>query len=302
MSDGLTELAWGGIELRVPCGWEPARVGRDRLVLATGDRPVMEIKWRAGERPTAVERTLRRLAREVRREGGGWMQRQPLPPEWQDALPARDGVAYAWHAAGRRAIGACLRCRECGTVCLVQFYGLEWSDARAAAVLGSLADHRPAGDTRWRLFDIDARLPRGFRLVDSAFRPGRFELLFRQARLTLTLYRWAPAAALLGGGSLMEFARSAVPEAVRHFTPATVVGYEGAVSADPRPGGIARLAGRLGWGRRQAVRVWHVPGVNRIMGARLEGPGRDLEPMLEGICDRYGVDEGRHAGAASARP
>jgi hypothetical protein len=179
---------------------------------------------------------------------------------------------------------------------------LEWGDARTAAVLGSLTDHRPAEDTRWRIFDLDARLPRGFRLVDSAFRPGRFELRFRHARTALTLYRWAPAAALLEGGTVADFARNAVPEATRPFTPAAVAGYEGAVSADPRPAGIARLAARLGWGRRQAVRVWHMPGVNRILGVRLQGPDPDLESIIEGICDRYGMDEGRAAGDTSARP
>lgn len=301
MRDGLTELAWGGIELRVPCEWEPARVGRDRLVLAAGDRPVLEIKWRAGEGPSAVDRTLRRLARELRRQGGTLCTR-PLPPDWENALPARDGSAYAWQAGDRGAVGACVRCRECGTVCLVQFYGLEWGDARVAAVFGSLTDHRPAGDTRWRLFDIDARLPRGFRLVDSVFRPGRFELRFRQARTALTLYRWAPAAVLLEGGTVAGFAGRAVPEAVRPFSPAALAGYEGAESADPRPAGISRLAARLGLGRRQAVRVWHVPAANRILGVRLQGPDRDLASMIEGICDGYGVDEGRTAGAASARP
>ena len=191
----------------------------------------MEIKWGAGG-----GRPLRRLARGVRREGGVYRE-TPLPPEWQLALPGREGSAFAWEAGGRRAVGACVRCRECGTVSLVQFF--ERGDAeggrRALRVLSSLADHRRGHRTRWRLFDISADLPRDFRLAASRFQPGRFELCFSRTRRALTLWRWAPAAALLQGRTLSEFAGTAAGAAGLRFEPATVNGFAG-VAATPGPG------------------------------------------------------------------
>ena len=296
-------MAWGGIELRVPRDWAPHRVGCDHLVLAAGEVPTMEIKWRGAEGPSAVGRALRRLARRLQREDGVFRE-QPLPIEWRRALPGRDGSAFDWEAGGRRAAGACVRCRECGTVSLVQFFRAGMADEWPVRVLESLTDHRPDGRIRWRLFDIGVDLPHAARLTRSCFQPGRFELRFRQARLAFTLYRWAPAAALLQGISLADFARRAVGEAGLRFEAATVAGVHAAVATDPRPSGIAgRVAARLGLDRVRSVRVWHVPAANRILGVRLQGPAAGVDPILNTICGAYGVDaEETDPGAADARP
>jgi hypothetical protein len=291
-------VAWGGIEMAVPSAWEPRRVTPDHLVFESGGAPAMEIKWGAGG-----GRPLKRLARGVRREGGAYRE-TPLPPEWQLALPGREGSAFAWEAGGRRAVGACVRCRECGTVSLVQFF--ERGDAeggrRALRVLSSLADHRRGHRTRWRLFDISADLPRDFRLAASRFQPGRFELCFSRTRRALTLWRWAPAAALLQGRTLSEFAGTAAGAAGLRFEPATVNGFAG-VAATRAPAGImGRLAARIGLSRPCAVRVWHLPACNRILAVQLQGPAQGLDAELDAICRDYGVDEPITVCAAADRP
>lgn len=298
-------LAWGGIELCVPQGWEPGRIGRDHLLLESGAGPAMEIKWAArGRGLPPGGPPLRRLARNVRRQGGAFRE-LPLPTAWQRALPGYEGAAFEWDAGGQRAGGACVRCRECGGVSLVQFFerGAAGWDERAARVLSSLADHRRDGCTRWRVFDISAVLPCVYRLVDSRFRAGCFELRFRQARRALTLWRWAPAGALLQGKTLSEFAASAVGDPGLRFEPARVSGCAGAAAADPLPGGVRGwIADRFGLARRRAARVWHVAGGNRVLGVRMQGPARGLDRELEEICAAYGVDETTSASFAGVRP
>lgn len=281
------DLAWGGIAFSVPAGWEPRRVAFDHLLLESGGAPAMEIKWGSGG-----GHPLRRLARRVRREGGVFRER-PLPADWQAALPGREGPAFEWEAAGRRAIGACVRCRECGTVSLVQFFGGEAGfeqGPRTARVLASLSDHRRDGRVRWQLFDISAELPAGFRLAASRFHPGRFVLSFRRGRAALTLWRFAPAGALLQGTTIDDLARTALGAAGLDFAPATVNGFAGAAATERPAGAAARLVARLGLFRQRAVRVWLVPAANRILAAELQGPPRGLGTELDAICRDYGVD------------
>jgi hypothetical protein len=296
-------LAWGGIELAVPRDWEPGRVGRDHLVFESDAGPTMEIKWAPGGGRLAGGRPVARLARAVRRQGGT-LREHPLTTAWQRALAGREGSAFEWDAGGRRAAGVCVRCRECGTVSLIQFFG-RWPgwEEQAACVLSSLLDHRSGERTRWRLFDISAELSNAFRLVESRFRPGRFELRFRQARLALTLWRWAPAGALLQGKTLPEFAGTALGAAGLQFEPAAVNEFAGAAAADPLPAGIVgRLATWLGRARPRAARVWHVPGCNRILGVQLQGPAREVDSEMERICRCYGVDDPTQARTDAGRP
>jgi len=291
------EVAWGGIELCVPVEWEPRRVAEDHLLFESDCGPAMEIKWGAGG-----GRPLSRLARGVRREGGVYRE-TALPSEWQLALPGREGSAFAWEAGGRRAVGACVRCCTCGTASLIQFF--ERGDAeggrRALRVLSSLADHRPGRRTRWRLFDISADLPRDFRLAASRFQPGRFELCFSRTHRALTLWRWAPAAALLQGRTLSEFAGTAAGGSGLRFEPATVNGFAGVAATRAPVGLMGRLAARFGFSRSRVVRVWHVPACNRILAVQLQGPARGIDAELEAICRDYGVDEPITVCAAAAR-
>jgi hypothetical protein len=285
--------------MAVPGGWEPRRVTGDHLLFESDAGPAMEIKWGAGG-----SRPLSGLARGVRREGGLFRER-PLPTEWQRALPGREGSAFEWEAGGQHAVGACLRCRECGTVSLVQFFdrgaAAGW-ERQALRVLSSLSDHRRDGKIRWRLFDISADLPGAFRIATSRFQPGRFELCFRRARRALTLWRWAPAGALLQGTTLSGFAGAAVGAAGLRFEPETVNGFDGVVATEGPTGITGRLAARVGLGRPRVVRVWHVPACNRILAVQLQGPARGLDSELDAICRDYGVDETITASAAAVRP
>lgn len=282
-----TDIAWGGIAMSVPRDWEPRRVAADHLLLEAGGAPAMEIKWGSGG-----GRPLRRLARRVRREGGVFRER-PLPADWRQALPGREGPAFEWEAAGTHAVGACVRCCECGTVSLVQFFDRGAGEElvrRQVRVLASLVDHRHDGRTRWRLFDITAELPGEYRLAASRFQPGRFELRFRKGRSTLALWRFAPAAALLQGTTIGDFARRVLDAGNLKFEPATVNGRAG-VTAMEDPAGLGRLAARIGFFRQRAVRAWLVSAGNRILAAELRGPARGLASELDAICRDYGVDE-----------
>ena len=291
VSDGsdFRQVAWGGVEFAVPREWEPRQVDARRLVLGRGTDPALELKWGAG--PTGPP--VKRLARAIHQRSGAFRD-YPLPPEWQRALRGREGRAFEWTAGGASAGGACVRCCRCGRVCLIQFFDRDapgWSE-RAVRVLASLADHRDDGRTRWRLFDVAVDLPQAFQTGGSRFHAGRFELRFQAPRRRLTLWRWAPAGALLQGQDLVRFAAATLGGAGLRFESAVVEGSAAAVAAPSVRGGIgARFAERVGWARRRAVRVWHLVAANRILGVDLLGPSREFMSEFEEICGRYGVDE-----------
>lgn len=286
---GWKTIAWNGLSFEVPGEWDPARIGPRHLLLASEPGPAMEIKWATVKGRFSGRRLLRELSRRVGRKGAAFRETE-LPAPWRPFLTGFEAAGFQWDAGGERAVGALLYCPACRTASMVQFLGPADADlvGRAAArVLASLRDHRSDGNVAWAVYDVAALLPRHFVLGRHRFEAGRFALEFKGRGRRLTLYRWAPAAVLLQGRSLAEFAETAAGGARTAWRPLADAGHPAVEGRDPGAGGPWRTG--LGLSRFRRLRLWHLADRNRILGARLEGRRPIDDAEMSAVSDNYGV-------------
>ena len=289
-------IAWDGIRIVVPAVWQMHTLDRGYLKMVADDGPVFELKWRVNQKRFKIDRFLARFIKRHQRMVAGTMHPEPVPYPWQTIVSGRALRVFKWAEGDHRALGLVIHCPVCHTATLMQLSGLpsERLEAIAASVLASFQDHAKGATTSpwqaWRIFDIHARLPKTYTLTHHRFLSGRFELTFHSGRQQLRLYRWGPAAVLLGGGDLRQFA-------LAHIDPLTQGGRWSPMPgspawqwrARPRAGLVAWLANPLPSGYRyQTGRIWHLPAQNRILAVVMDGRRPIDEKLLEKICDQYG--------------
>ena len=282
-------IAWNGVRFEVPGDWEPARVGRRHLLLEAAPGPVMEVKWGAVKGRFSGQRQLRALGGRAGRQGAAYRE-TALSEKWRAAVKRFDAQGFQWDAGVDRASGVLLYCPACRTASLIQF--LERPAAAmiardAARVLASFRDHRSDDRIAWALYDMAALLPRRFVIERQRFEAGRFVVEFRGPGRRLTLYRWAPADALLQNRSLADFGGTVAGETSLTFRALAGAGHPAVEGCDPPPAGPAgRLRMRLGLAWFCRLRLWHVAARNRIAGVRLEGrrpiDGLEMQTVSEG--------------------
>jgi hypothetical protein len=294
-------IAWSGVRFAVPDDWDPARIGRRHLLLASELGPVMEIKWAAVKGRFSGRRQLREVARHVGRSGGVF-QETAVSEKWRKAAAGFDAQGFQWDSGCERAQGILLYCPTCRTASMIQF--LERSGASvipppAARVLTSFRDHRRDGRVAWALYDMAACLPDHFVLARYQFEAGRFVLEFNGRGRRLSLYRWAPAEALLQNRNLADFAQAVAGGQSLFFRPAATRGHS---AVDGGDGPRGRWQARLGLASFRRLRLWHVAGRNRIFGVRLEGRRPIEDQEMQAVSDGYGMAEERPAGIAAEPP
>lgn len=299
-------IAWNGARFAVPGDWDPARVGRRHLLLESAPGPVMEVKWAAVPGRFSAGRHLRKLARQVGRNGGVFRE-TALPALWRPCVAGFDATGFQWDAGAERAAGVLLYCPTCRTASMIQFLERPGADiiiATAARVLASFRDHRSDGRIAWALYDVAANLPDRFVLDRCRFEAGRFVLEFKGPGRRLTLYRWAPADVLLQNRSLAEFAQTAAGGNGLVFRSSTVAGHPAVDGTDPMPAGCAgRWRVRLGLARFRRLRLWRMAGRNRILGVWLESLRPIQDPEMQVVSDTYGMaDKGPYDTARADPP
>jgi hypothetical protein len=190
-------------------------------------------------------------------------------------------------------------------VSVVRFLGPTARDeATQGLVLGSFADHPDREERRYRIFDLDLRLPAACLLDGHSFAPGHFRLTFRvrgPGSPRLAVHRLGPADALLAGRSPADWAVRLAAELVGGGTgwagsdPGPGQGIELHRRSRAWPGGPGR-PGSLGWlsrllpglppGRTShaVVRLWRVEEKNRLL-AVVAGSGAAIETgLFESVC------------------
>ena len=285
-------IAWNGITLSVPDSWQIGRLDHRHLVFQADGAAVMEIKWNQIRGRFSAKSQLKRLTAVQDRRTNVGVISWPPPAEWAKALEGFQVDGFEWSTSGFSGRGVLLYCPVCRTATLIQFFIRQPRSSvdGFAAILDSFQDHRDDGLMLWSLFDIRAELPEGYLLAEHAFKPGNFTLAFTDRRRSLTLFRWAPAAALLVDQPLDAFASAAMGLAAERLTPCTLGGYptvqwridKGAKKLWPLP--------PIGEGPpyRQG-RIWHVEDHNRILGVSLADTRPIAGDHLSEICASYEI-------------
>lgn len=284
------QVAWNGICFKAPAEWEVGQIGSRHLILEDQTGPVMEVKWAEVKGTFSHKAHLKRLAAVHSRKKKGHIAEWFLPPHWQTALADYDASGFLWqgHAAGSR--GAILFCPLCRKAALIQFF--EDSSAEREkillAVLRSFRDHRQDGLAQWAIFDIRVTLPQTMRLLRFRFDVGKYEIVFTEGAQTIHLHRWAPAAALLAGRDLVDFARL-IPEFAADLPRAENAGACGTLEWQVSPAtawhrrlGRLKLKPSFYW-----FRLWREDEKNRILGVRAESKRPfDAQGLIQ-ICRNY---------------
>ena len=284
------QLAWNGIRFKAPAEWEIAQIGTRHLILETETGPVMEIKWGPVRGKFSHKAHLKRLAalhpKSLKSRIAEWF----LPPHWQAALSNFETSGFLWQGKAAIGRGAILFCPACRNATLIQFFRYNSSEREKvlSAVLKSYRDHGQDGISHWSVFDIRVTLPQTLKLVNFRFDAGKFELEFSHGRQSIYLHRWAPAAALLGEGDLIGFART-IPEFSERQPQSLIIDGDGAVEWRIKP--------VSDWQRRMTrlkvnpsffwYRLWHEEKKNRILGIRSESKYPLDFHMLDQIDSNY---------------
>jgi hypothetical protein len=290
LDDHFIEIGWNGVTLAVPAGWHIGRIGSRHLFFEEHGAPAMEIKWNQVVGRFSSKSYLKRLAagrgRRMKTRFAAWTP----PREWRQVLSPYNIEGFSWEAQDLAGRGVIVYCPTCRTATLMQFF-IRMPQAPLdvfAGILAGFRDHRGDGLRLWSLFDIRATLSERYALVEYAFHPGNFTLVFKDRHQSLTLSRWAPAGVLLNGSTLAEFASKTLNLAPEGFTPCRVNGCAGVhwqtTAAYVTPGWLGRWVGAP---RFRQDRLWHVGDRNRILGVCLEDRFPADGDPISGICSSY---------------
>jgi len=284
------QVAWNRVRFKTPPLWEIGQIGTRHLILEDEAGPVMEVKWGSVKGTFSQRAHLKRLSASQSGKFKGSVAEWFLPPPWEKALADYESGGFLWQSKNASGRGAFLFCPVCRNATLIQFMGDGSAEREKVllAVLKSFRDHRSDGMVRWAVFDIRLKLPAALRLSRYRFEAGKYELLFSDGRQSVRFYRWAPAAAILGGRDLMWFGGT-IPEFSAGQPEVLTVGGYAAVEGRVSPAGdwrraVSRLRVKPSffW-----FRLWHLEDKNRILGVRAESKrALDLQ-LLHQICTDY---------------
>jgi len=286
-------FAWSGIALTIPAEWETGALGKGYALLENRFRPVLELKTARIRGRFSAERHLKQLARPGKHGVAPVLERISPPPEWLVFPPTSVVSAFTWQGPRLEGRGLVHFCRTCRRATLIQFYGHgDRGLPEIPPVLKSFRDHGLGSGPSLAVYDIQATLPEHFDLQEFRFEAGRFALVFRHGRETVSLWRWSPADVLLAGcgGDLEGLARKdgLLPSraAIEPGRPAKN-GVQWQWRGNRLGDGLRRLFTPRTPLAYNALRVWHRLRANRILAVRAEALSD--RAAFDRICNSYGI-------------
>jgi len=250
----------------------------------------MEIKWGPIKGRFSHQGLLKKLVQGHKARPIPKITKWQLPPAWTQALAAYSAQGFCWQSDASNGHGATLYCPQCKNAVIFQFFDIRnrLTNPGLLQFLKTLADHRDDDCTAWRLFEVQALLPKSLQLKHYHFKPGNHELAFKSSILAVKLYRWAPASALLALSNLTAFTADMLQlsEAQLSFT-----SIQGNPAVEMQPPGVTGWHRHLlRWGIKPAlkwVRVWHLERNNRILGISIESKKPFKPNQMAQLCANF---------------
>ncbi len=274
------EIGWDGLFFHIPFSWQPTVIYPAYMYFENKGRPAFEIKWQqvgGGFSPNKILDQLR-LAQKNASSLDAW----DVPRELQLRLEGLSVSGFRLQHGEKPSHGLVIHCPACGRTTLMQFhFDMEREMNLPARITGTFRDHPESSEQIWSVYDISAVLPDAAKLLTHEFLPGRYTLCFDLGGTRLTLYRFKPAAVLLGTNNIAEFGSQLV-----NRDPVEIL--EGSALWDHTAKGLELM---LATARRKPVHQWmrlrHDPGHNVILGVRAEGKRWNGTGWLEKICNNF---------------
>lgn len=254
-------IAWDGLALEAPAGWEPARLGLGYLFLEDASGPRLTLRWQRLARPMQPERLLKRLARRKQLKSG--VRPQGTVAAALGALPPESGALPCADAAGHGPDAVLFTLPAAGLAVLAAPHARP--DEKALPWVLALSSLRAGSPGRFELYDVAGQAPDGFSLKAFAVNLGHYHLHYRRGRESLDFHRFAPAGTILRGKTLSQWADQVFAQDLGkrlRFAPASFGGHTAAL-ADGSPGSGAASALRA-----LAARVFDAARFARLMAWR----------------------------------
>ena len=291
MSIRWNETAWSGIRFHTPHDWDIAKIGKQYLLFEDNDHPVLEIKWNTVTGAFSHKKHLRRLTTLHGKRDAHLIGEWKIPDRWAQALRRYEISGFSWESATFNGKGMMLYCPECGNATFIQFYhkAAELDVGLTAHILKSFRDHDSRKQNQWAIYDIRARVPKGFELDRYRFEPGNFLLVFLSDGRKISLHRWSPAHVLLADSDLSTFAVSRIPALLG--APMNEISKE--------PDAVEWQSGmkETAWSRWRSrilkkpsyrwIRIWYEEKKNRILAVHAEDREPASRALLQYILDGY---------------
>ncbi len=290
MNRTLKDIDWNGIHLSVPYTWELGRIDTRYLFFDNHAGPAMEIKWETVKGRFSHRSHLKKLAAQQKHHPGKRFEEWHLPSAWKNALSNFIAQGFSWQLGAENGRGAILYCPVCKTAIMFQIFNItdHMTTEATINILKSLQDHRNDRQTAWTVFDIHALLPKPFKLDNFQFKPGIYELAFRDRFQTVKLFRWAPASTFLSQVKLSLFAANTMGFKHESLVTTSFLDHPAVEWRPDKPIGWYTWLYRFK--RNPAfhwLRLWHVVGKNRILGIRLDSKKPIKTEMVTDICTNY---------------
>jgi hypothetical protein len=277
-------IAWNGLQISPPRGWEGRVAGLYHLVFEENFQPRLQIRWQKKTNVTAA--SLDRLAKKLAGPNSSMLPARELPSEWQllgekfllRILPDR--------APGAVAQGLCY-CQESQTLIHFQvFFGTEWSCRQAAICLATFSCHRDQ-ETTWRMDDFSLVTPSSFALTSYTFAAGLTRLSFVDGDLGLQTCKLAPADTRLKQQTLGQILKTLSGANDLNIRPDptnnTLEGFRS-------PGLLGRMRFRLGRTKPYILaHIRHDQAKNRVLAMILSANRPLAGSLLPTLSSRYEI-------------
>lgn len=280
-------VTWNGLKFSVPKSWEPIVKGNSHFIFESELRPVLEIRWEKPVKRSSTDEQFEAVFAELKRK----KTESPIhvkPPAFLADLPEHCQVGCYGRDNVRQPEGACIVCRECGTIIMAHFFPHLSDHFNGLCTFFQRIDchtHQEQ-DQPWTILDISFRPPDSFELDRFSFGYGISRIEFKNKTSRLTLCRLAPASKHLEGSSLGEL-----------FSQFTQTGQESHTEINEntfihssRPGLVSRLLSRLG--KRKPFtwsRFTHNKEADRILGVSLKSSKPLAQDHVDTIGNSYGI-------------
>lgn len=208
--DGLLQkkIAWNGISLSVPVGWEIDSLDKDHVIIGKDSQPEMEIKWTDSPNKFTLEKYLKNFISQTQNKLKIRIYERPTPFSFKQTNPYFEFFFFSWESASSSGRGSLIFCSHCKKLSLIRFFSKKkpLQDTLQESILLSYEDHSNDGYIYWQAFGLHFSTPHRFCLTDYSFKPGCYILNFAHKKTTLSIFSWGPASFLLSKTSITTFA------------------------------------------------------------------------------------------------
>ncbi len=223
-----TTLGWSGITLELPEDWELSGLSGDDksgyLRLEDADMPRLELKWsESKQKKPDLQKVLDdyfKLVRKnyKRKDTNLHIQRNVNLIKDAEFFEDREVVFFSWKG-DFRASGVIFHCQICKRITIVQVMGhlKENIKETTSRILRSVRDHPVGQATLWSAYQLNAEVPRRYRLDKHKLLSGYLLFSFVDGSRKVSIERYGVADVTLKEQDLEEWFRGRYAKAIRGY-------------------------------------------------------------------------------------